>query len=152
MSLARHPPTAVQQHLHESDHACVVDLDAGELRGSDGDRQRQTLQKRKVDVDVEALGLETSEAVRHLNELLPHGVQMIQAFLQPKVGEVVRANLVAQKRGKLLILLDEGVLPVRAKDVMAVFDLFQRRVQFPLQLLRDPAAEDLGDLVGRHAP
>ena len=35
---------------------------------------------------------------------------------------------------------------------MAVFNLLQRRVQLPLQLLRDPAAEDFRDLVGRHTP
>ena len=125
-----------------------MDVYAGKLRGTDGDWQRKPLQKRKIDVDVKALGLQTSEAVRHFKKLLPHSLQVIQAFLQPKVGEVVRANLVAQKRGKLLILFDESILPVRAKDVMAVFDLFQRRVQFSLQLLRDPAAEDLGDLAG----
>ena len=56
-SPATHRCAAVQQNLHQADHAGVVDFDAGKLRGSDGDGQSQTLQKRKIDVDVEALGL-----------------------------------------------------------------------------------------------
>jgi hypothetical protein len=33
----------VQQHFHEPDHPSVVDLDAGILRGPDGDREREPL-------------------------------------------------------------------------------------------------------------
>ena len=109
-SPATHRCAAVQQNLHESDHARVVDFDAGELRGPGGDGQSQTLQKRKVDVNVEALGLEAGETVRDLKELPPHRLQVAQAFLQPKVGEIVRADFIAQERGELLVLLDEGVL------------------------------------------
>ena len=87
-----------------------MDFDAGELRGPGGDGQSQTLQKRKVDVNVEALGLEAGETVRDLKELPPHRLQVAQAFLQPKVGEIVRADFIAQERGELLVLLDEGVL------------------------------------------
>ena len=103
-------------------------------------------------MNVEALGLEAGETVRDLKELPPHRLQVAQAFLQPKVGEIVRADFIAQERGELLVLLDEGVLPVRPEDVMAVFDLLQRRVQLALHLLCDPAAEDLGDLARRHPP
>ena len=35
---------------------------------------------------------------------------------------------------------------------MTVFDLFQGRVEFALQLFGEAAAEDLRDLVGRHTP
>ena len=54
---------------------------------------------------------------------------MLQAFLQPEVGEVVGAELVAQEGGELLVLLEEGVFPVGAEDVMAVLDLLQGGVQ-----------------------
>src|SRR3954452_12081827 len=37
---------AVEQDLHEPDHACVVNLDAGKPGSSYRDRQRQTLQER----------------------------------------------------------------------------------------------------------
>ena len=144
-SPATHRGAAVQQNLHEADHAGVVDFDAGELRGPNGDGQSQALQKRKVDVNIETLSLEASETVRDLKELPPRLLQVAQAFLQPKVGEVIGADFIAQERGELLVLLDEGVFPVRPEDVMPVSDLFQRRVQLSLHLLCDPAAENLGN-------
>src|ERR1035437_6660201 len=77
---------------------------------------------------------------------------MVQALLQTEVRQIVGTGLVAQVDGKLLVLLDEGVAIVGAKDVMAVLDLFQNRVQFALQLPGNSLSEDLGDLVGGHAP
>src|SRR3974377_870870 len=109
-SPATHGCAAVQQNLHEADHTGVVDFDAGELCGPDGDGQSQALQKRKVDVNVETLGLEAGETLRDLKERPSHRLQVAEAFLQPKVGEIVRADFIAQERGELLVLLDEGVL------------------------------------------
>ena len=94
-------------------------------------------------MDVQALCLKAGKAVRDLEEFLPYLPEVAQAFLQPEVGEIVRANLIAQEGGELLVLFEEGILPIRAENVVAVFDLLQRRVQFPLQLLRDPFTEDL---------
>ena len=128
---------AVEQHLHEPDHARVVDLDAGKLGGSHRDRQRQTLQERELDVDVQALRLEGGEAVGDRQELLAHGGQVVQALLQPEIGQIVGADLIAQEGGELLVLLDEGVFEVGAEDVMAVLDLLQRGVEFALQFLGD---------------
>jgi hypothetical protein len=56
-------------------------------------------------------------------ERLADGIQMVQSFLEPEVGEVVGAQLVAQERGEFLILLEEGVLEVGAEDMMAMLDL-----------------------------
>ena len=114
--LAVHPPdrrAAVQQDFHEPDHAGVVDLDAGELRGSHRDGQRQPLQEREVDVNVQALRLEGGEAVGDRQELLAHGGEMIQALLQPEIGQIVGADLIAQEGGELLVLLHEGVFDSR---------------------------------------
>ena len=69
-SPAAHGSAAVQKSLHQADHAGVVDFDAGELRRSHSDGRGQTLKKREVDVNVEALGLKTREAVGDLEELL----------------------------------------------------------------------------------
>ncbi|MBK7234294.1 MAG: hypothetical protein IPI02_01225 [Sterolibacteriaceae bacterium] len=77
---------------------------------------------------------------------------MFEPLPQAEVGQIVRADLVAQEGGELLILLDEGVLPIGAKDVMPVFDLLEGGVELAAQLLGDTRAEDLRDLVGRQSP
>ena len=48
---------------------------------------------------------------------------MVEAFLQAEVAQVVGAEFIAQETGELFVLFEEGVLPVRPEDVMAVFDL-----------------------------
>jgi hypothetical protein len=68
-SPATHRSAAVQEGFHEADHAGVVDPDAGELRCFSGDGQSQTLQQGEVDVNVEAPGLKTREAVGYPEEL-----------------------------------------------------------------------------------
>src|SRR5262249_39561109 len=52
----------VQQDFEKADDTRVVDLDAGISDGADGDRQGNPLQDWKVDMDVEPLRLEASEA------------------------------------------------------------------------------------------
>jgi hypothetical protein len=44
------------------------------------------------------------------------------------------------------------VFEVGPEDMMAVFDLLQRGVELPLELLGDAAAEDFADLVGGESP
>src|SRR5262249_39650225 len=114
---------AVQKDLHQPDDAGLVDLDAGIAHGTNGDRQGDALQKRKVDMDVEPLGLEAGEVAGDGLEFLPNGLEMIQALLQTEVLEIVGAELVAQEGRELLVLLEEGVLEVGAKDMMAMLDL-----------------------------
>ena len=53
---------AMQQNLEEPNDSSVVDFDAGITDRTDCDRQRNPLQKREVDVNVEPLGLEAREA------------------------------------------------------------------------------------------
>ena len=73
---------------------------------------------------------------------------MLQTFLQPEVGEIVGAELVAQEGGEPFVLFEESVFPVSAEDVMAVLDLLQGGVQLAGQAAGDAGAEDFRDLSG----
>jgi hypothetical protein len=53
---------AMQEDFDQADDAGVVDLDPGIADRADGDRQGETLQQRKVDVDIEPLRLEAGKA------------------------------------------------------------------------------------------
>jgi hypothetical protein len=125
---------AVEQDLQEPDDARIVDLDAGVTNRANGDREGDALQQREVDMDVEPLRLARGETVRDDHELLPNGAEVIQAFLQAEVGEVVGADFIAQEGEELLVLLEEGVLEVGAKDMVAVLDLIDDGGQFAFSL------------------
>jgi hypothetical protein len=64
----------------------------------------------------------------------------------------VGTEFVAQEAGKLLVLLEERMFPVRPENVMPVLDLIDHRGQFPAQSLIQPDAEDLADAVRRQPP
>ena len=55
-------------------------------------------------MDVEALRLKGGEVVGDDLKLLAHGVEVIQPFAETKVAQIVRAQLVAQEAGELLVL------------------------------------------------
>ena len=129
-----------------------MDFDAGVLGTGNADGQRQALQQWEVDLRVEALRLEGSEALGDGEEFLAHGGEVLQTLLQAEVGQIVGADLVAQEGGELLILLDEGMLPVGAKDVVPVLDVLERGGELALEPFAHTGAEDLGDLVGAKAP
>ena len=114
---------AMQQNLEEPNDSPVVDFDAGIADRTDGDRQRNPLQKREVDVNVEPLGLKASEAAGDDFEGLADGVEIVQSLFEAEVVEVVGAELIAQERCELFVLLQESMLEVGAKDVMAMLDL-----------------------------
>jgi len=127
---AAHGVAAVQQHFQQAEDPGVVELDSGRANGADGEGQSQSLQQRKIHVPVETLGLETGAAIGDRLESFSHGVEMIQPFLQAEVAQVVGAQLVAQIRGELLILLEEGMLPPGAENMVAVLDLINHGGQF----------------------
>src|SRR5881296_1915384 len=77
---------------------------------------------------------------------------MLQTFLEPEVGEVVGAELVAQEGGELLVLLEEAIFPVGAEDVMPMLDLLQGSVEPASQSAGESGAEDFRDLVGGEEP
>ena len=135
----------VQQHLQESDDSGVMDLDAGVPHRADGDGQSQPLQQGKIHVHVEALRLETGEAIRDRLESFPHGIEMVEAFLQAKVTQVVGAEFVAQIAGELLILFEKGVLPVGTENVMAMLDLVDDCGQFAAEAFVQADTEDFAD-------
>ena len=59
-------------------------------------------------MDVEPLGLEAGEAIGDGLEPFPHGLEMIQPFLQAEVAQVVGEQFVAQEAGELLVLFEEA--------------------------------------------
>ena len=69
---------------------------------------------------IQALRLEGGKAVGNLKELLAYIGEVFEPLLQTEVGQVVRANLVTQEYREFLVLLHERMLPVGAKDVVAV--------------------------------
>src|SRR5207249_9572315 len=97
---------AVQENLEQADDAHVVDFDSRISDRADGDGERDALQEREVDVDVEPLCLEAGEAAGDGLKRLADLIEMVQAFPQTEVGEVVGAELVAQKRRELSAMLD----------------------------------------------
>src|ERR1700680_1282992 len=103
-------------------------------------------------MNIEALSLELSEAVSDGLESIAHVVEMIESFLQAEVAQVIGAKLVAEEAGELLVLFEQGVLPVGAEDVMAMLDLIDDRGEFPMQPFVQPHAEDLADAVCREPP
>src|SRR6516162_2966677 len=139
---------AMQEDFEETDEAGIVDFDAGITHGTDGDRPGEALEQRKVDVDVEPLGLETGKPGGDGLEALADGVEMIQSFLEMEIGEVVGDQLVAQEGGELFVLLEEGVFEVGAEDVMAVLDAIDHGGELAAHLAVQAGAEDIGDFVG----
>src|SRR5215468_5601557 len=143
---------AVQEDFHQPDDARFVDLDAGIAHRADGNRQGNALQQRKVPVNVEPLGLVRGEAAGNGLELLPDHIEILQALLETEVPEVVGAELIAQERCELLVLLQERVLEVGAIDMVAVLDLLDDGGEPAGDLAMQALPEDLGDLVGCQPP
>lgn len=143
---------AVQQHLQQADDAGVVDVDTGVADRADHDGRGQSLEQWKIHMDVEAPGLKRGETIGDDLEPFPHGVEMVEAFFQAEVTQIVGAELVAQEPGELLVLFEESVLPVGAEHMVAMFDLIDHRRQLPAQALVEPDAEDFGDAVGGQPP
>src|SRR5437764_4892006 len=143
---------AVQEDLEQADDARIVDFDPGIADRADGDRQGEALQQREVDVDIEPLRLEASEASGDDLEALAHGIEMVQSLLETEIGEVVGHQLVAQEGGELFVLLQERVLEVGTEDMMAVLDAVDDGGQLAAHVAVQTHAEDLGDLVGGQPP
>ena len=106
------------------------------------------LEEGEIDMDVECRSLQGGEAVQHAQEATAYDGQMLQSFLQAEVAEVVGADLGAQEGQELLILLDEGVLPVSAEDMVPMLDLLQGGVKLAAQAASDAGAEDLREVIG----
>jgi hypothetical protein len=73
---------------------------------------------------------------------------MVQAFLETEVVEIVGAQFVAQEGGELLVLLQERVLEIGAKDMVTMLDLIDDGGKLAGQPTMQALTEDRGDLVG----
>ena len=144
---SRHLSAAMEHNFHQPNHASVVDLDPWEFAFARHNRQGQALEQSEIDMHVEGLSLESREAVSDLTEDLTHRGEVIERFLQMKVGEVVAAHFASEESEKLLVLFDKGVLEVGSQDVMTVLDSLQGRMQLALELFADALTEELRDLV-----
>ena len=71
-----------------------------------------------------------------------------KTFLETEVVEIVGAQFVAQKRGELLVLLQERVLEIGAKDMVTMLDLIDDGGKLAGQPTMQALTEDRGDLVG----
>ena len=87
-----------------------------------------------------------------VSSLPTRAFEIVQALPEPEVLEVVGAELVAQERRELLVLLQEGVLEVGAIDMMAMLDLVDDGGELAGHLAVQSLPEDLGDLVGCYPP
>ena len=143
---------AMQHDFEQADDPGVVDFDAGVAHGADGDRQRNPLQQREIDMDVEPLGLEAGEAVGDGLERVADRIEMVQPFSQPEVGEVVRAQFVAQESRELLVLLEEGAFEVGAEDMMAVRDAIDHGCELAAVPAAEASAEDRSHFVSGEPP
>ena len=105
-------------------------------------------------MDIEPLCLVAGETAGDGLKRPADLIEMVQAFPQTEVGEVVGAEFVAQKRRELFILLEECVLEMGAKDVMAMLEL----IDDGGELAPHPAVqagseiEDILSAVSRHRP
>ena len=99
---------AMQQDFEEADDAAVMNLDGGIANRADGDRQGEALQQREVDMDVEPLRLEGSEAASEVLEALAHHLKVVQSLLAAEIGEIFGNQLAAQEGEELFVLLQEG--------------------------------------------
>jgi hypothetical protein len=77
---------AVQENVHKADDARLMDLDTGIADRAFGDGQRDALEQRKVDVNVEPLGLVGGEAAGDGLEPLPDLSEIVQALFETEVA------------------------------------------------------------------
>src|SRR4029434_1604125 len=78
--------------------------------------------------------------------------EMSEPLLQSKIAQIVGAQFVAQEPGEFFILLEEGVFPIGAEDMMTVLDLLDNRRQFAAQSLVEPDTEHLAGAMCREPP
>lgn len=103
-------------------------------------------------MDIEPLCLVARETAGDGLKRLADLIEMVQAFPQTEVGEIVGAEFVAQKRRELFILLEECVLEIGAKDMMAMLDLIDDGGELAPHPAVQAGSEDRGNLVGGEPP
>ncbi len=137
----------MNHELHESDQASVVKLDARDTGATADHGQSNALKQCKVHVDIEGLCLEGGEAVSDSLEGVAHSGQVIQAFVEEEVFEIVGAKLIAEEGLELLVLPEEGVLQIGPQHVVAVFEVLEGGMELASKAPSHPQAKDFRDLV-----
>ena len=155
MNLGRAPAadvgSAVEEHFHQADHACVLDLDAGNASATGGDRQCQPLKQWKIHMYVQSFGLEGGEAVGDGGPCLADRLQIVQGFLETKVLEVIAQRFQTEKGRELFIHPQDGVAAAGPENMMAVVHLLPHALELATPPFADPKTKDLCDLVGEQA-
>ena len=59
------------KHFHEAEQAGIVDFDSCDFGPAGNDRESQTLEQRKIDVDLKGVRLKGGEAVSNGEEFSP---------------------------------------------------------------------------------
>ena len=88
---------AVQENFKETDDAWVVDLDSGIANRADSDREREALQEREVDMDIEPLRLEAGEAAGDGLEPLRTASRWSNPFLSWKSARLLETSSLRRK-------------------------------------------------------
>ena len=74
--------SGMEHYLHQTDHAGIMDFDTGDTGIEMGKGQSQTLQERKIKVDVEHWRLERSKAVNDRLRGIPNRGEIFEGFFQ----------------------------------------------------------------------
>ncbi len=91
--------SGMKQDLHETNHAGVVDLDAGHASTAGRDGQGQALKERKIDMDVERFGFEGRKTIRRGGKFSRTASRLSRDFFSPKS---LRLLLSASRRRKVV--------------------------------------------------
>lgn len=70
--------SGVEEHLHQANHAGVVDLDSGNLHLADGNRKCDALEERGVDMDIEGLSFQCGKPVRDGCQCFANSIQVVE--------------------------------------------------------------------------
>src|ERR1700756_3687049 len=143
---------AMQKDFKEADQAGVVDLDPGIANRTDGDRKGEALQQREVEMDIEPLRLEAAKRPVMVWKRSRTASRWSNPFLRRKSVRLFGDQLVAQEGEELFVLLQEGILEVGAKDMVAVVDAIDDGGELAVHSPVHPSAEDLSDFVRRQPP
>src|SRR4030095_1735110 len=88
----------VQEDFQQANDPGFMDFDSGIADGADSHGQGQTLQQRKIHMDVEPLGLAIGETIGNNLESFAHGVEVIEPFLQTKSCRLLEHSSLRRNR------------------------------------------------------
>ena len=91
-------------------------------------RQRDPLEQRKVDVNVQGLRFETGKSICDGCEFAAQGFQVLQPLVHAQILHPVYADFHAQESAELLVHAAHEVLAVDAHHVMAMIEPFEHAV------------------------